>query len=139
MNERPKREGFIDPDEVSDDDVRQQQPQEIEAEAEGPTETPDVWPMRVRLKYKPISISGRHEVVHEVTFREPTGRDINRNGNPTRMGPDMMFIIDEPKMMRMMASLSGIMTPDLEKMDARDWNTCAWKLYRFFLPTTILD
>lgn len=135
MNDQPKfREGFVDIEESKPSEpiakvapVEQDEPVDI-----------DIWPLKVRLM-KPIHVSGSGDILHELTFREPTGRDINRHGNPTRMGPDLMFIIDEKKMMLMMTALSGVMTPDLERMDARDWNTCAWRLYRFFLPSTILD
>ena len=34
----------------------------------------------------------------------------------------------------MMAALSGILPPFLERMDPRDWNSCAYRLRGFFLP-----
>ena len=146
LNEQPKfREGFV---EAEDESKKPTPPSPAKAKpaAIAPPvehdvqeqEAAETWPLKVKL-LKPIHLSGTSEIVHEVTFREPTGRDINRHGNPTRMGPEFMFVIDEKKMMLMMTALSGIMTPDLERMDARDWNTCAWRLYRFFLPTTITE
>ena len=93
----------------------------------------DVWPVRVRLLYRPI-YNEKNEEVRELLFREPTGGDINRYGNPVWIDNDGVARLDEPKMMRMMAALSGVLLPFLERMDPRDWNSCAYRLRGFFLP-----
>jgi hypothetical protein len=33
-----------------------------------------------------------------------------------------------------MANLSGLLEPQLQKMDPRDYNSCAYRLRSFFLP-----
>lgn len=93
----------------------------------------DVWPVKVKLLHKPVR-NNKGDLVHELTFREPTGGDINRYGNPVRFNTDGDIIIDERKMTTVMAVLSGVLQPFLEQMDPRDWNSCAYRLRNFFLP-----
>lgn len=93
----------------------------------------DKWPIRVKLMHKGIR-NDKNETVHELVFREPTGGDINRYGNPVRVDTMGEVIIDERKMSVMMGALSGILSPLLDAMDPRDWNSCAYRLRRFFLP-----
>jgi hypothetical protein len=94
---------------------------------------PDTWPVTVQLLYKPIRTE-KGEVVKSLTFREPTAGEINRIGNPTRILWDGEVIIEERKMTFIMAALCGLLPPTLNQLDPRDWNSCAWKLRRFFLP-----
>jgi len=126
MNKPQKREGFVDdkplPDEPtplpeSHDDIPLEQ----------------AWPIKVRLLHKPIRDNEGKEV-RELVFREPTGGDINRYGNPVRINQDGDVVIDERKMTFIMAALTGILSPLLERMDPRDWNSCAYRLRSFFLP-----
>lgn len=135
MNEpvRKFREGFV----LDEEPAKPASPAPTQDEAEEQDEQKDAWPMKVKLR-KAIKISGG-EYTNILTLREPTGRDINRHGNPTRMGPDFIFVIDERKMTNIIGALAGILTPDVEKMDSRDWNTVAYRLYRFFLPTLATD
>jgi hypothetical protein len=100
--------------------------QEIAAAAER-------WPVTVQLLYKPI-MNDTGETVNKLTFREPRASDINRIGNPTRMLWDGEIIIEERKMTYIMAALCGILPPLLEAMDPRDWNACALRLRKYFLP-----
>jgi hypothetical protein len=93
----------------------------------------DVWPVKVKLLHKSVR-NGRNEEVRELSFREPTGGDINRYGNPVRIDTAGEVIIDEQKMTLMMAGLSGVLSPMLQTMDPRDWNSCAYRLRGFFLP-----
>jgi hypothetical protein len=93
----------------------------------------ETWPVRVKLVHKPIR-NNRGEEVRELSFREPTGGDINRCGNPVRINSDGDVVIDERKMSLIMANLSGILSPLLDTMDPRDWNSCAYRLRSFFLP-----
>jgi len=98
-----------------------------------PTTFTETWPIRVKLLHKAIR-NNANEVVKELVFREPTGGDINRYGNPCRINIDGEVIIDEQKMSRVMAALCGILPPLLDQMDPRDWNSAAYRLRAFFLP-----
>jgi tail assembly chaperone E/41/14-like protein len=102
-------------------------------ETQPPPAPVETWPIRVKLLHKAIR-NNTNEVIRELTFREPTGGDINRYGNPCRINIDGDVVIDEAKMTRVMAALSGILPPLLEVMDPRDWNSCAYRLRGFFLP-----
>jgi hypothetical protein len=130
MNVEPKREGFIDPSAKSpvagNGPVIDRPPQEV-------LPALDTWPIRVKLLHKPVR-NNQGDLVHELVFREPTGGDINRYGNPCRVNVDGEVVIDEQKMMRVIAALSGILPPFLDAMDPRDWNSCAYRLRNFFLP-----
>jgi hypothetical protein len=140
------REGFQDAEEVDDEPARvdtkaieatKASEPDIDIAAE---DLPD-WPMTIKLLHRPI-LRGREEI-KELTFREPSAMDIIRcGGNPCRMeivdlpsGQVAFYpIIDDGKMMRLMANLAGMLEPQLQKMDPRDYNSCAHRLRRFFLP-----
>lgn len=96
-------------------------------------ESADDWPITVQLLYKSIK-NDKGEEVNSLTFREPRAGEINRIGNPTRMLWDGEIIIEERKMTYIMGALCGILPPLLEMMDPRDWNSCAYRLRKFFLP-----
>lgn len=132
MNEKPDnkkfKEGFVD-------ETAPSHPLEPQLEP-SPAETPTVvelWPVTVKLLHKSVR-DNKGTQVRELVFREPTGGDINRYGNPVRVNQDGDVVIDERKMMFVMAALCGIMVPFLEQMDPRDWNSCAYRLRGFFLP-----
>jgi len=91
------------------------------------------WPVKVRLLHKPVR-ANNGDMVKELTFREPTGGDINRYGNPCHVNQEGEVIILDKKMITMMAVLSGVLQPFLEGMDPRDYNSCAYRLRSFFLP-----
>jgi hypothetical protein len=97
------------------------------------SESADVWPITVQLLYRQIR-NDKGEEITSLTFREPRASEINRIGNPTRMLWDGEIIIEERKMTYIMAALSGVLAPLLENMDPRDWNSCAYRLRKFFLP-----
>lgn len=89
---------------------------------------------------KPIEAHG--EPISELVFREPTGGDIARCGNPVIYNPatesidDVRF--DEAKMNKMIATLAGVPLSTVEKLPAHDWSICAWTIAGFFLmPATI--
>jgi Phage tail assembly chaperone proteins, E, or 41 or 14 len=126
MNVQPNREGFIET-------VNDQAMPEPQIDAAPPPDPVEAWPVRVKLLHKPVR-NNKNELVHELVFREPTGGDINRYGNPCRIDVNGEVVIDEQKMMRILAALSGILLPNLEPMDPRDWNSCAYRLRSFFLP-----
>jgi hypothetical protein len=73
-------------------------------------------------------------MIKELSFREPTGGDINRYGNPCIVDQNGDVIILDRKMITMMAVLSGVLQPFLEAMDPRDYNSCAYRLRGFFIP-----
>jgi hypothetical protein len=137
------REGFVDdkadkPDKAQDDARRlaahpgpeiEETPAALDAVA-----IEQIWPIVVRLSFKPIR-NDKGEVVNELSFREPRGGDINRYGNPVRMNGQGDWVIEERKMHYIMAALCGILPPNLDALDTRDWNFCAYELMRFFLPT----
>ena len=95
--------------------------------------TAETWPITVQLLYRPIKNDLGQEV-SSLIFREPRASEINRIGNPTRMLWDGEIIIEERKMTYIMGALCGILPPLLEQMDPRDWNSCAYRLRKFFLP-----
>ena len=110
----------------------------VNDQPEAPPEPPveeykEVWPIKVRLIYKPIR-NNKGETIQELSFRQPTGADINRNGLPVRIDFAGEAVMDERKMTLMMTALSGVMSPFLETMDPRDWASCAYRLRNFFLP-----
>jgi len=137
MNVSPKREGFIEIEGEAnkpEPKPRSAPPPEIEpSPAELPSFDIDQWPIVIKLLYKPIRNNAGEEI-KEVKLREPRAGDINRNGNPIRVNNDGDLIIDERKMTYMIAALTGVMVPFIEEMDPRDWNSCAYRLRRFFLP-----
>jgi hypothetical protein len=97
----------------------------------------ETWPIRVKLVHKAI-LDQNNKELKELLFREPTAGDINRHGNPVRLTDDYEAVIDERKMTLIMANLSGVLSPMLDKMDPRDWNSCAYRLRTFFLPEPAL-
>jgi hypothetical protein len=140
VNVNPKREGFVDdqakpePEIIQPSGKRTMPPPEIEASpAELPPLEQDEWPIVVKMMYRPIR-NNRGEDIKEVSLREPRAGDINRYGNPIRVNQEGDVIIDERKMSYMIAALSGILPPFIDEMDPRDWNSCAYRLRRFFLP-----
>jgi hypothetical protein len=110
------------------------EPSAAAPEASGePWNPPEVWPIVVKLLHKPVR-NAKNEPVKELSFREPTGADINRYGNPCMVDNDGNVVINERKMSMMMSSLAGVHLPNIEALDPRDWNSCAYRLRGFFLP-----
>lgn len=137
---KPEREGFVEDEPVDVSAPSTGDAKIIDADLE-PVEIPD-WPMTIKLLHKPIQ-KGRNEMIDEITFREPSALDIIRaGGNPCRIeitevsGGNVIYnpIIDDAKMMRLMANLSGLLEPQIQKMDPRDYVSAAHRLRRFFLP-----
>jgi Phage tail assembly chaperone proteins, E, or 41 or 14 len=125
MNVKPKKEGFVEDESVVATPLPAPEP-----EVEAPRE---VWPIKVRLLHREVR-NNKGDMVSELSFREPTGGDINRYGNPVMIDQNGDVVILEKKMTTMMAVLSGVLQPFLEAMDPRDWNSCAYRLRNFFLP-----
>lgn len=144
-----KREGFVAVDELDDDQRKrrpvleiEEEPEPPEAAAPPPEEELDEWPLTITLLHRPVETKPG-ATVSELTFREPTAGDLMRaGGNPCKveiveMGGGRVTwqpVIDDAKMLRLMASLSGVLEPYLQRMDPRDYASCAHRLRRFFLP-----
>lgn len=94
----------------------------------------DIWPVKVKLVHSKNIRNHRNEYIDALTFRAPTGGDINRYGNPCRFNQDGELIFDERKMTQVMAALSGVLPPVIRSLDARDWASAAYRLRPFFLP-----
>jgi hypothetical protein len=93
-----------------------------------------VWDGRLMLR-KPVVANG--ESVTEIKFREPTGGDIERIGNPVTMGvyeqnPKVHF--ETAIMTQMMAHLAGVPPSTIRSLHPRDWQNGAWLLANFFIP-----
>ena len=132
---KPVREGFVADEPVAKPDVDLELDATPQPEPSPPEPEPYVekWPIKVKLMNKAIR-NNKGEEIRELSFRQPTGADINRNGLPVRIDVNGDVIMDERKMTLMMTALSGVMTPFLEAMDPRDWASCAYRLRNFFLP-----
>jgi hypothetical protein len=91
------------------------------------------WPITIDLLYKSIR-NDKGEMVNKLVFREPRASEINKIGNPIRMLWDGEILIEERKMTYIMGALSGVLPVLLDDMDPRDWNSCALRLRKFFLP-----
>jgi tail assembly chaperone E/41/14-like protein len=84
---------------------------------------------------KPIQAHG--EEVRLLRWREPTGGDIERAGNPVKLdfsGERPSIGFDEKKMSAMMSVLASVPPSSIRQLTAKDWNAVAWKLFRFFTP-----
>jgi hypothetical protein len=95
----------------------------------------DTGPLKVGLR-KPIMANGAE--VSELTFREPTGGDIERAGNPVIVdvfsGDTVKITFDEKKMTQMMSRLAEVPPSSIRLLHPKDWNTIAWQLVHFFTP-----
>lgn len=92
-------------------------------------------PIVVKLR-KPVIANG--DEVSELAFREPTGGDIERVGNPVNIdiiSADTPKITFEAKAMtQMMALLAAVPPSTVRQMHPKDWNSAAWALANFFTP-----
>jgi hypothetical protein len=135
MNKPDKREGFVGKAEP----FNEPQPDAGKTIDHEPKPEPDpepfkeTWPIKVKLLHKKVRNS-QGAMIDEIFFREPTGGDINRYGNPCMVDQYGDVVILDRKMTTMIAVLSGILQPFIEAMDPRDWNSCAYRLRGFFIP-----
>lgn len=133
MNKPQRTEGFV-VDEPDDKPTIENTTPAI-ADANGEALPEESWPIKVRLIHKPVK-NNKGDLVRELEFREPTGNDINRVGCPVRVTWEGEVIIDDRRMFAILANLSGILQPNLERMDPRDYQSCAYRLRGFFMPST---
>jgi Phage tail assembly chaperone proteins, E, or 41 or 14 len=92
------------------------------------------WDGTLKLR-KEVVANG--EKVTEIKFREPTGGDIEKIGNPITMAmyennPKIHF--EGQTMTAMMAHLAGVPPSTIRALHPRDWNNGAWILAHFFMP-----
>jgi hypothetical protein len=83
---------------------------------------------------KPIEAHG--EIITILKWREPTGGDIERAGNPIVLegfGDKPRVVFDEKKMGAMISQLASIPPSSVKALQARDWNAIAFKVFRFFM------
>ena len=156
---KPIREGFVSNDPGDEDhkviehvptpikSVKEPPPNptikaKATAQGEAPPEyNPDAppedvqWPVVIKLFFKPTR-NTRNEIIHALTMRAPTAKDIRQCGNPVRINSDNDVVTDPQAMMQMVAQLSGVYPPMIEELDARDWNSVSFYMQRFFLPST---
>jgi hypothetical protein len=112
-------------DEPADLTQDQAPPPPVEEEFEEP----------VHVLIKPIQAHG--EEITALRWREPTGGDIERAGNPVYLdfsGEKPSITFNEKKMAAMISLLAGIPPSSVRMLSAKDWNAIAWKLFRFFTP-----
>jgi hypothetical protein len=85
---------------------------------------------------KPIQAHG--DEIKVLRWREPTGGDIERAGNPINIEmfgleqPRLSF--DEKKMTAMISLLCAIPPSSVRQITASDWNSIAWRMVGFFMP-----
>jgi hypothetical protein len=87
---------------------------------------------------KPIHAHG--EELRFLKWREPTGADIERAGNPIVVdffGEKPSLTFNEKKMSAMISALCQIPPSSVRQLTASDWNSIAWKLVRFFMPREV--
>ena len=87
---------------------------------------------------KPVQAHG--EELRYLKWREPTGADIERAGNPIIVdffGEKPSLTFNEKKMSAMISQLCQIPPSSVRQLTAGDWYAIAWKLVRFFMPRTV--
>lgn len=84
-----------------------------------------------------VPIMAHSETVDRLTFREPTGADIQAHGLPVNYdfsGDTPKAVFDAKAMGAMMSTLAAVPPSSIGKLSAKDWTTCCWTLTRFFMP-----
>ncbi|PWT74306.1 MAG: hypothetical protein C5B60_06850 [Chloroflexi bacterium] len=103
---------------------------------------PGVWPIVMKLR-RPVHEGGKHTPeIKELSFREPRARDIiDCGGNPMRYevvslsGNTIYYnwVVDDTKMMRLMANLADVLEPAIHQMDTNDYANGVALLRHFFI------
>lgn len=100
--------------------------------------TKEAWTGKLPLRKK---IVANGEDVDELTFREPTGGDIERIGCPIVLSvfeAQPKPVYDGAVMTMMMAHLAVVPPSAIRQMDPRDWQNGAMMLFHFFVPDQFL-
>ena len=82
-------------------------------------------------------VQAHGEMIDKIVFREPTGGDIERIGNPVILSifeANPKPVYDAAIMTQMMSHLAMVPTSTIRTLDARDWQNCALALFNFFVP-----
>ena len=112
--------------------------QEVEADAAPPPAPPG--PIVIKLS-KPIQAHG--EMVSELSFREPTGLDIELVGVPVHFtwvaGDNVasdggVQVVYSKNMGMMLSHLAAVPPSSIKMLAAKDWIKCAMAVQSFFLP-----
>jgi hypothetical protein len=111
-----------------EDEDRELTPEEIERKEA--MEDPLAYPLS-----RPIQAHG--EEIKILRWREPTGADIEKAGNPISIEviPDTgryRVAFDEKKMAAMICQLASIPPHSVRSLRAGDWTAIATKIFRFF-------
>jgi hypothetical protein len=79
----------------------------------------------------PIEAHG--ETLHEITLREPTGRDLRTCGLPYRIGMETgEATIDAPAMAKMIGALAALPPSAVDRLSAEDWQAAMGAVLGFF-------
>lgn len=118
--------GAAQPPQQATPQAPQQEPPKLEPkkEPEGP------WIGKLPLR-RPVDAHG--EKLSELTFREPTGGDIEICGNPLTVAPDGMKF-DTAAMGAMMSQLALVPPSTIKKLHPKDWMNGAFMIAHFFTP-----
>ncbi|WP_177176959.1 phage tail assembly protein [Faunimonas pinastri] len=82
-------------------------------------------------------VEGPNGEIAELVFREPTGADIQRHGNPVNLdliNGDPKISYEAKAMTAMLSALANVPPFVIGRITASDWNTCALAISGFFLP-----
>jgi hypothetical protein len=83
------------------------------------------------------NVQAHGEMIDHLEFREPTGGDIERIGNPVILSifeANPKPVYDAAIMTLMMSHLAQVPTSTIRSMASRDWNNGALMLFNFFVP-----
>jgi hypothetical protein len=91
-------------------------------------------PLVIKLRK---SVIANGDEVNDLSFREPTGADIERHGNPVifdfaEEGYKPRY--DTKSMTQMMAALASVPPSTIKALHPKDWNNIAICLSNFFVP-----
>lgn len=110
---------------------------EIPQAAETPEEKPpEPWvsqvdgKIKLRLRKK---VQAHGDMVDHLLFKEPTGGDIERIGNPVSLGGGNLSF-DSAAMSAMMSHLAGVPTSTIRLLHSKDWTNGAYAIWGFFVP-----
>jgi hypothetical protein len=105
-------------------------------------EPPPLWErlpdgsVKVRLVNKPIR--ALDQTLSEITFREPSGVDLDLVGDPFPAVEDakgrFSTTVNWSVLIEMLARLANVPVGSIRSMKSRDLETCRWAVLPFFLP-----
>ncbi len=93
-------------------------------------------PIYVHTLRVPI-VDQTNTTLTELSFRKPLAGDMLRCGIPVKYQPhdeDQEIAFNEGPLVKMLAAMSGVFPPFIERMDSNDLMECAWGIAPFFIP-----